>query len=160
MNASQRKLEESALRLENFKSRIVQFNAKLDKSKDSLTHLDLVLDNAIDKTFSDRKDKLTVLKNKLLAIGPSTSLNNFENKLVVMHYRIGSAIDSALKSHHMRLESLSHSLAAHDKEKLLKKGFSIIRDEAGIVVSSVKQLEIGARIKVEVSDGCSAAIVD
>ncbi|MFA5166134.1 MAG: exodeoxyribonuclease VII large subunit [Candidatus Paceibacterota bacterium] len=58
-----------------------------------------------------------------------------------------------------RLESFSRSLAAFNPERLLSLGYSILRQQ-GQVVKSIKQLEIGAQIDVQLQDGTLQASVN
>jgi exodeoxyribonuclease VII large subunit len=66
---------------------------------------------------------------------------------------IKSRLNSDLKIENNRLENLGKLLKSHHYNEVLKRGFAMIKDEKGQLISSISSLENKQKIITEVADG-------
>lgn len=65
-----------------------------------------------------------------------------------------------LEQHRTRLAHQRQLLAALAPEQLLARGFSLVRDQQGMLVRSIGQLELGDRVQLQLIDGGLVAQVE
>lgn len=76
--------------------------------------------------------------------------------------RVAGRVGPQILLHHIRrcregLDGCSKLLAALSYQSVLKRGYALVRDEAGRTVRTVSQAPPGARLSIEVSDGTFTA---
>jgi len=62
-----------------------------------------------------------------------------------------------LRIQHQRLENAAESLLSHSVERVLRRGFAVVRDERGAAVTSVRELHEGASVTLHLADGSASA---
>ena len=67
--------------------------------------------------------------------------------------RLSEAMDHTVVQRRRRLETLSGQLHALSPKRVLGRGYAIVRDTNGQVVSRVDDTAEGARLRVDVQDG-------
>ena len=77
-------------------------------------------------------------------------------KFILDNNKIGSLVRSQRK----KLEQRRQSLNAFSSQKLLSRGFSITKDANGKIITSLKNIELHAKVTITLSDGKFDSIVE
>lgn len=101
---------------------------------------------------------------KALAAGsalqsPVSYIENRRNAVALCYTRLQSAYQSKMQFRRQRFLTMTAKLDAMSPLKVLTRGYSVVKNENGSVVSSVKHVNQGEKIAVNVSDGSILATV-
>lgn len=99
----------------------------------------------------DRKDVLFELAH--LEGGIAESVEQILERHKDTLTRFESAADRWLEMFRLRLDGLHRLMASFSPEGVLKRGFAIVTDKAGEVVSSVKRVKPGMSVAIRLRDG-------
>jgi exodeoxyribonuclease VII large subunit len=80
-------------------------------------------------------------------------------RLVELAFRAEQALATRMAEKRRRLDGQAQLLASLSYQRVLQRGFALVRDEAGRTVRSVKMVSKGERLDIEVADGRLAADV-
>jgi exodeoxyribonuclease VII large subunit len=131
-----------------------------------LTELCGRLDRAREALARDVRRSLELDRQRLarsaerLRIGPRASLQRESLRLERARERLRLAPALAVERKRAALEKSSAKLAALSPVQTLRRGYAIVRTEAGSVVASTNDVSAGARVDVTVSDGGFGARVE
>jgi exodeoxyribonuclease VII large subunit len=80
-------------------------------------------------------------------------------RLAALRFRAEQALSNRLLDKRRHLDGQAQLLASLSYQRVLQRGFALVRDEAGRTVRSVTTVSKGARVDIEVTDGRLAASV-
>ena len=103
------------------------------------------------------KDRLSSLQRTL--ISPQRTIQDFSQSLDESSLRFYQSMQKALKSLRQKLEQREKVLLAIDPKKVMERGFSIITDSKGILLSSASELKARDRIHIDFFKGQALAEV-
>jgi len=86
-------------------------------------------------------------------------LNNGEQRIEALAGRLERETDRAMANSRTNLEHLGGLLTSYSYENVLARGFTVIRDEAGVAVMEAAQTMPGMMVELGFSDGEVPAIV-
>ena len=66
-------------------------------------------------------------------------------------------INARLKSDRERIDMLKEIIEASNPKSILKRGYSVVTDEEGNIVCSIKSLHVGQQINIETGAGSADA---
>lgn len=101
------------------------------------------------------------LERLALAVRHASSTLNSTLQKIFAHFhhleqRLASALQAQLgwvRSTQQHLTDLAAQLSALNPERVLQRGYSLVYDESGVVVQSVKQATVGQRLKIHLAQG-------
>lgn len=93
------------------------------------------------------------LRQGLLALSPINQIQVLEEKRVFLEKNLISEMNHLLELKKSRLENLSDALLYMDISRIVKRGFGLVRNDQGELVTSVRGLESGQLLNIELSDG-------
>lgn len=99
------------------------------------------------RTALDRCRNSRVLQDPAASIQDRRLLLDYQQK------RLSAALNRALAGDRERFARLSASLDALSPLKVLGRGYSVVRDEQGKVITSVEQTEEGSSVTLRLTDG-------
>ena len=67
--------------------------------------------------------------------------------------RMRLAVRSQLRGEKARIQAMENALLALDPESVLKRGYALVRDENGALVSSTAQVKLGQMVNIRLKDG-------
>lgn len=125
--------------------------------------------------------RLKLLGSQLAQYSPKNKIESYYQELDLLHTRLSGSADEILADRHHRLSELNSELhrlspmarlgVTREKinqltkrlqsagfESILSRGYSIVRDSSGKVVSSSKKIKTGDKIRLKFSDGDAGAI--
>jgi exodeoxyribonuclease VII large subunit len=118
------------------------------------------LEAAIRKTLAAAQEKVASLSSRPFFKNPAAEYENAEEKVRVLADRLGLAMENALALRKGELSSLALRLKALNPEKVLERGYSITETEDGKILSSVKEVSQGDRIKTRLKNGIIHSAVE
>lgn len=145
-------------RLDWLQRRLVHPAQRIARSHQHLAHLATRLAAASQATLRRNEQRLHSLNLRLARQHPDPTRDR--TRLIAMHTRLSAAMQQQLQRSHSRLARQGASLAALNPEATLARGYSIVRDEQGTVVSSARQLRPGSSIHLQFSSGKASGHVD
>ena len=121
--------------------------------RDTLAHWDARLQKSMDRHLQTRREKLGRLRTSPFLQSP---LRGIQEKRLVLDYqqqRLAHAMENTVGEERRRLGRLAASLDALSPFKVLARGYSITQTDDGSVVSEIRQVNPGDKLRVRVSDG-------
>ncbi|RTL50607.1 MAG: exodeoxyribonuclease VII large subunit [Rhodocyclaceae bacterium] len=151
-------LNQRAQRLDWLQRRLVHPAQRLAQSRQHLAHLGTRLSAASRALLRGTEQQLANLRLRLSRQRPDTA--SAAARLARLGQGLDNAIHSRLQQRQGTLERLAASLAALNPEATLARGYSIVRDEAGKVVSSAGQLAPGVGVRLQFACGSAHGHID
>jgi len=105
--------------------------------------------------LKDKEFKLRALHLK----PPIAKLNQAQERLKFLNHRLEQAISLELKKRDGQLQNLEAQLAGYSCENTLKRGFVLVKNDQGAVVTSCLQLHLGELLEIEFYDSSCAVQV-
>ena len=121
--------------------------------RDTLAHWDARLQKSMDRHLQTRREKLGRLRTSPFLQSP---LRGIQEKRLLLDYqqqRLAHAMENTVGGGRRRLGRLAASLDALSPFKVLSRGYSITQTDDGSVVSEIRQVNPGDKLRVRVSDG-------
>lgn len=126
---------------------------RLDRYRESLGR-------SMDRMIKLYRLKNDQYKNRVEAFKPSNIILGYRQKLKVFDTVLRNRMESALKDRRHRLQLLCGRLEDLSPLKRLSGGFSYVSTASGTVVRSVKNVETGDMLEINVKDGAINAKVE
>ena len=134
-------------------SRIGRLKLELENARH---RLDRMIKNAIDM-------RAKALDGYNLRMERRSPMNNIKMARQGLNHYAGNlhnAIKKSIVENTKEMEQYRKLLSSVDHRKVLKRGYSLTRDEKGKVIDSVYNVKAGERIKTELADGCINSIIE
>jgi exodeoxyribonuclease VII large subunit len=122
-----------------------------------LDELDFTLQTSLSKLFTLREMKLR--QHRPEAIDPARAITFKTSQLKHIEESLLRCMISYTDRLDKDLSSITSLLASLDYHKVLQRGFAVVRSIQGTTLASVKQIESGTEIKIELFDGTAQAVV-
>jgi exodeoxyribonuclease VII large subunit len=120
--------------------------------------LDGRLGAALHRRLNEWRQHLSLLSNQLRH-APSKGMFAAKERLGLLHHRLNRNMEAHVAQQHQRLARLEATLQAAHPRRVLERGYSMVQDSAGQVVSNVTSLEQGQTINLQFADGSAQADV-
>ena len=114
---------------------------------------------ALNRQIKSASQHLAVLSQSPALQSPMGYLEQKEKSLELLKNRLISAENQVISRSNQRYIALTAKLDAMSPLKVLTRGYSMAQKKGGEVVTSVKQVELGEKITVSLSDGRLSATV-
>ena len=144
-------LAEKFQHIKNLQRYIADPVKMMDQVGERFLFLEKRLASAIKNFFENKLQKLAVIQisNKDIFHQIDMSWQKIEHLSAALKFRF----DSNLKSYKTDLDNLAKLLKTHHYNEVLKRGFSLVKNEKGELISSISQIKMKQKIFVEVFDG-------
>ena len=116
------------------------------------------IDGATIRQFSDVRNRLNLLASMLKA-APMAGINNAKIKIQNLTMRLNNSSQSIISQEKSRIAKFEASLNAVHPQRVLERGYSMIQNDEGEVLSKIEQLSIGQNIKMNFADGKAEASI-
>ncbi len=104
--------------------------------------------------LTKKRIALEKLQSRLNLASPRAHIENARQRLDDIFHRMLLTVRRDLIMHNQRVAGLDHTLRAVSPTEILARGYAIVTQiQAGEVVRSTSQVEIGERIHIQVQDG-------
>lgn len=150
-DAKERFFVDRKRQIENLQKHIIHPAKALQRIIEKFQSSEQKLNSLIKNIFEKNQQKLNTTKLSLLPIlhkinFAEQKIANFSNSLKVSSKRF-------FKNSENDLENLSKLLKTGHYQEILKRGFAMIKNERGALISSVKQIKMKEEITVTLGDG-------
>jgi len=125
----------------------------------SLSAVQAHLQNQVQNFCALRLERLALLSRRLRQNSPLWQVQNNRQRLDEMAARCSRSLNNNLKLRRVAFEGIAQRLWALNPLATLQRGYAIVTDEKGKVISSSQQVTVEDKIKVRVSDGSFGAKV-
>ena len=130
-----------------------------DALEQTLDSMSAAMATALNRQIRAAKQHLDVLSKSPALQSPTGYLEQKEKSLELLKNRLISEENQIISRNNQRYIALTAKLDAMSPLKVLTRGYSMAQTADGEVVTSLKQVELGERITVSVSDGKLSATV-
>jgi exodeoxyribonuclease VII large subunit len=161
LNRLQQSLTESLQRnlfgfkqqLNHLQKRLQHPGSRLQQQAQHLDHLDIRLRRAISTKLDGYRAKGNQLSDQLYRQNPQLQLEEKQLKLSVVVKQLARAISQKQERLELKLAQSMHLLDTVSPLKTLGRGYAVIRDQQGEVISSVNAVATGDCLKGQLADG-------
>jgi exodeoxyribonuclease VII large subunit len=156
----QGRLATAAAELEHLGKRLKHPGARLREQAQRLDDLEQRLVLAQRNQLHRRRSELSLLESRLRAASPQPRLQQLLQDTVQLQRRMESAIGQRIRHARERLAHLAEMLHSLSPLATLQRGYAVITDSEGRVVSDAGTVEPGDRVKARLSKGHLDLTVD
>ena len=117
-----------------------------------LDELDERMGAALTRRLQELRQHLTLLANQLRH-APGKGMFSAKQHLGQLNHRLKRGMDGAMAVQQQRLARLEAVLNSAHPNRVLERGYSMVQDESGRVVSDVASLQQGQTISLQFADG-------
>jgi exodeoxyribonuclease VII large subunit len=120
--------------------------------------LDDRLNASVVRRIGELRQRLNLLANQLRH-APGKGIFTAQQRLTALNNRLQRTMDASLSSQQQRLARLGATLQAAHPRRVLERGYSMVQDNKGGVISDIGSLTEGQTIQLQFADGQAAADV-
>lgn len=132
-----------------------------DALRQNLDAMSSAMASALNRQLKAARQHLNVLSQSPALRSPTGYIEQREKSLELLKNRLIAAQNQSITRKNQRYIAAVSKLDAMSPLKVLTRGYSMAQTEAGEVLRSVRQVELGERISVLLSDGkLSATVMD
>ena len=132
-----------------------------DALRQNLDAMSSAMASALSRQLKAARQHLNVLSQSPALRSPTGYIEQREKSLELLKNRLIAAQNQSITRKNQRYIAAVSKLDAMSPLKVLTRGYSIAQTEAGEVLRSVRQVELGERVSVLLSDGkLSATVMD
>lgn len=139
---------------------VVSPKARLERALLQLDDVSNRMAHAAQVELHHRRRALAELGGRLAASSPLRRLERLGDRLQAVTARLGREHDVALEAKRRRVDTLAARLAQLDPAVVLRRGYTIVRDDGGRPIATRAQLAPGQPVRVQFGDGDAAMTVD
>ena len=135
--------------------------ATIDKREiyEILSNKEIELDEIITDKISNYSHKLELLKKNSFFVSPKVMYENTLNEISVTSKRLDSFMNHLIEMKKEQVTSLNKQLKSLSIDNTLQRGFSIIENEHGKIVTNINDVEINQMVKTRIHGGVLSAKV-
>lgn len=131
----------------------------LESSMQRLDHLSSKLDLGLKNWLQRRNATLNELSAKLSPQNLGRQIKDMQRIVSSMDERLTQTKRKILHERNVTLKNLSDMLESLSFKRVLDRGYAVIRDSKGEILTSAKNLASGQGIKIQLKDGETAATI-
>jgi exodeoxyribonuclease VII large subunit len=154
------KLASAATELEHLRKRLKHPGAQLREQAQRLDDLEQRLVLAQRNQLQRRRAELSLLESRLLAASPRPRLKQLQQETEQLQRRMEAAISHRLQQANERLAHLAHMLESLSPLGTLQRGYAIITDSDGRVVTDAEVVQQGDAVQARLAKGRLKLTVD
>ncbi|MDO9546907.1 MAG: exodeoxyribonuclease VII large subunit [Pelolinea sp.] len=107
------------------------------------------MENYLDECALELREK----NNRLANLSPSWLIKERMQRLDNYSLKTDHLIEQYFSQRHQRLELAKEKLTSFNPHNILKRGFALVEDKDGAVITSIQQVQLGQDVTVHVSNG-------
>ncbi len=121
---------------------------------DHLLEMKLRMEKLFAEQLRGLRWELESLRSALFRLSPRALILNAQQQVDDLIFRLSAAVRHRLALRRASIEGLTQTLRVVSPSAVLARGFALVnREDDGILVRTVRQVEVGDRVRVQVSDG-------
>jgi exodeoxyribonuclease VII large subunit len=116
------------------------------------------LQRRMDAGLQTQSQTLDYLSRRL--VSPKQQIENKTMQMNQLQHRMDIALQQHLKTQNQRLMMLKNSLQQLNPKKILARGYAMVSNEAGAMITSAQQLKIGSVVKLVFEQDSAEATIN
>ncbi len=128
--------------------------------EDCLFMLDVALGATVNRRISEYKMHIDMLESRLIRTSVNARIENNLKRCELLTLRLNEAIEKKIRSAENALLNNINALQNLNPLNVLKRGYAMVCNENGSVISNTQDLHDGERIDITFANGKIKAIVD
>jgi len=153
----QRYHEHLSLSVANLRLQIPSPQRVLDGANQQVDDATERMTLALENQLRYQRVSFLSLARQLQSLGPSEQLKSAASAVENMHERLTLGWSRRMENHAQQLAGLSRMLHSVSPLPTMARGFAIVRDASGDVISSVEQADVGSTTLTYLQDGVLAS---
>lgn len=154
-----RKLADAQTRLDHLRQRLKHPGAQLREQSQRLDDLEQRLIRAQRNLLARKHSELALLESRLRARSPLPRITQLQRDLGGLQQRLESAMQARLESARRQLAHLAQMLDSLSPLATLQRGYAIISDEQGKVITAPDQVRVGQSLQARLAKGAIGVTV-
>jgi exodeoxyribonuclease VII large subunit len=150
-HGGQRRFERAMQQLDFLQRRLVHPAQRAQQQSGHLAHLQQRMQNALAHVTQQRQWRWQALQQRLYAASPE--LTRLELRQTELAQRLVEAMQRNLQRFDLRLQGLRQHLLHLDPRQVMARGYSVVRDEHGNIVSDSGRLAVGDPLDITFAHG-------
>ena len=156
-----RYIEHQILRLENLELRISDPTAILARQQEHVSHLESRMKQAMSALLLNHASRSMGVNNRLRALSPSMQINQLHTRVGEQKARLERGVATLVGNKGQALANFARMLNSLSPLPTIERGYGLIRDAKGNVVSSIADVSAGDELTTYVADGAiQSTVVD
>jgi len=119
----------------------------------------LLLEQTMSDVLDLQRSKLTEKKNRLDLLSPGWRIKQRMQRLDNLSLRMDHLVNRYFLQKRQQLELAQEKIISFDPRHIFERGYVLVEDKNGSVITTIKQVQLGQDISVHVSDGTILADV-
>lgn len=154
-------LREALVKIQGVDNRLLSIrpNALIERVKGTVVSLESRLYFQTERRLRNGHQMLNSLDVRLGSSRNQLSTAQYAEKANALYQRLSRAFKNNLANSEAQVESLGALLEFVSHQRVLERGYAILRDPSGTVVRSRNALTINEKLRVQVADGEVGAVV-
>jgi len=120
---------------------------------------DLLLEQTMVNILEQQRSKLKMRKNGLDLLSPGWQIKQRMQRLDNSSLRMDYFVNRYFLQQRQQLELTEEKIISSDPRHILGRGYALVEDKEGSVITTIKRVQLGQDISVYVSDGTISADV-
>ncbi len=150
-NQQQRVIERASLRLDRTVGRLVSPKQRLQQQGERLHGLQDRLSRAVLQDYDKKLTRFTAARSRLVYVQPQ--LQHYRLDVQRQLQQLSAAGQRSLDGQRRRYLAAAQTLQALNPEKILERGYAIVRNSQQDIVKNALDLSVGERLSVELGRG-------
>ena len=150
-HGGQRRFERAMQQLDFLQRRLVHPAQRAEQQVGHLAHLQQRMQGALTLAMQQRQWHWQALQHRLYAATPE--LMRHESRQTELAQRLTTAMQRNLQRFDQRLQGLHQHLQHLSPQQVMARGYSVVRDEHGSIVSDSDRLAVGDRLDIAFARG-------
>jgi len=148
-----RKLADAQTRLDHLRARLKHPGSLLREQSQRLDDLEQRLIRAQRNLLARRQGEIALLESRLRARSPLPRIRQRQQELAAQQQRLETAMQGRLQSGRQRLAHLAQMLDSLSPLNTLARGYAILSDSSGAVISDAATVSKGDRLQARLARG-------
>lgn len=154
-HGGQRRFERAMQQLDFLQRRLVHPAQRAEQQEGHLAHLQQRMQGALTHAMQQRQWRMQALQQRLHAATPE--LTRHESRQTELAQRLTTAMQRNLQRFDQRLQELHQHLQHLSPQQVMARGYSMVRDKHGNIVSDSERLAVGDRLDITFAHGWARA---
>jgi exodeoxyribonuclease VII large subunit len=151
VRAMRRRHQNSQQRVDTISLRLVHPATRISRMHDRLALLEQRLQRAVRQRVLDQERSIVSLRSRLLQNRPQTQARHL--RLDALKQLLPAALNRYLNNQQSRLTVAAHALDHLNPERIVARGYAIVRDVQGQLVRDANTINTGDAIRLQIAHG-------
>ena len=153
LNAATGLARQARVRLQSLARGLGDPKRRLETAAQGLDHLSVRLERGLTAWLERKRGQLREYAGRLSARPLRAAIDNDRQKIKSLGDRMAQASRTQIGRHHDRLSALGQLLQSLSFERVLERGYAVVFDAKGNIVSGAAKVKTGDALKIRFADG-------